>query len=103
MSIMNCATCRDEGAHDFMLECHHGPVGSRCRTEIQEGKRKCQLCTLPPKYMLLRAVAESQRPNFNTYNNQLPGDALLEDLDDWVTNTRRRILDDSDSGVGPEV
>jgi len=93
-SSMSCTTCRDEPAHDiFTLECHHGPVGRRCYTDIQEGKRKCQLCTLPPKYMLLQAMAEPQRASSNTCNDQSPRDALLEDLDDWVTNMQ----DDSDS------
>ena len=49
--------------------------------------------------MLLQAVAESsQRTNSNSDEGQIPHVAFAEDVDEW----RKRILDESDSGVGCE-
>jgi len=48
--------------------------------------------------MLLQAMAESQRTNSNSSEGQIPYVALAQDVDEW----RKRMVDESDPGVGRE-
>ena len=90
-----CTICGKEGASvDNLLDCNHGPVGPKCKKEILEGNRNCQLCTAPPKYMLLEAEAATLRASPDSdFSHSSSHGTLLEELDKWVTSMQG----DSDS------
>lgn len=79
---------------DF-LSCSHGPAGPKCLDAIKNGHQKCVLCTPPPNYTLLEAVA------VGLFAEETDSDSGIETDDDWSLPSygKRDIVSELESWV----